>query len=386
MIIGGSTTSLLSLLSSLDPEKYEIDLQLYRNEGPLLDIIPRHVNLLPEADICHRHKSRLLKAFKFVTSGYAFKYLFNRILSKKKRASGGVVGDFQVKVLSKRNPKHYDFAIGFMEGWSDKYVAYRTSADTKYAWIHSTFSKISSDTEPPEWMLPFKKIIFVADSCKKQFSEQIIAMADRAVTIENITDSGIISKRAEERPGDAEFERFIVSGAFKIVTVCRLTVRVKGLDRIVACAKRLKASGIKFLWYIIGDGEDKQRLLDMISGADLGDCLVPIGKRLNPYPYVEASDIMCMPSRYEGKPMVITEAMILGTPPVVTEYLSANEHIRNGVDGIIVPNNDTSIFDAVFACCTNKDLVHSMKAALSAGEYGNRNYINHIEKVLFEEL
>ena len=49
MILGGSTTSLLSLLNSMDPEKYAIDLQLQSNSGPLMHEIPSHVNLLPEA-------------------------------------------------------------------------------------------------------------------------------------------------------------------------------------------------------------------------------------------------------------------------------------------------------------------------------------------------
>ena len=61
MIIGGSTTSLLSLLNSLDAEKYEVDLQLFRNRGPLLDAIPEHVNLLPEAQL---HKGALGKLCK----------------------------------------------------------------------------------------------------------------------------------------------------------------------------------------------------------------------------------------------------------------------------------------------------------------------------------
>ena len=40
MIIGGSTTALLSFMNSLDSKKYNVDLQLLRNEGPLLDAMP----------------------------------------------------------------------------------------------------------------------------------------------------------------------------------------------------------------------------------------------------------------------------------------------------------------------------------------------------------
>lgn len=53
MILGGSTTSLLSLMNGLDPTKYQIDLQLQNNSSPLLNDIPKHVHLLPEDHLEH---------------------------------------------------------------------------------------------------------------------------------------------------------------------------------------------------------------------------------------------------------------------------------------------------------------------------------------------
>ena len=49
MMMGGSTTSLLSLLENIDKQKFQVDLQLYRNTGPLLSEIPKGVKLLPTA-------------------------------------------------------------------------------------------------------------------------------------------------------------------------------------------------------------------------------------------------------------------------------------------------------------------------------------------------
>lgn len=49
MLIGGSTTSLLSLFNTIDYNKYEVDLILYRNRGEFLKAIPEKVNLLPQA-------------------------------------------------------------------------------------------------------------------------------------------------------------------------------------------------------------------------------------------------------------------------------------------------------------------------------------------------
>lgn len=49
MIIGGSTTSLLSLINAIDKNKYDVYLILYRNNGELLNYIPTNVTLLEPA-------------------------------------------------------------------------------------------------------------------------------------------------------------------------------------------------------------------------------------------------------------------------------------------------------------------------------------------------
>ena len=188
------------------------------------------------------------------------------------------------------------------------------------------------------------KIVFVTDPCREAFAEVLPQMAQKAVTIENILDGGIVRNRSLQiDEQDEAYRRFAASKAFKIITVCRLRIPVKGLDRIVAAAAQLKAQGYDFLWYLIGDGEDGENLRKMIAGADVADCVMPIGRRMNPYPFVAAADIMCMPSRYEGKPIAVTESMILGVPPVVTNYLAAHEQIEQGVEGIIAENSDDSI-------------------------------------------
>ena len=76
--------------------------------------------------------------------------------------------------------------------------------------------------------------------------------------------------------------------------------------------------------------------------------------------------------------------MILGVPPVVTEYLSAKDQICDGKDGIVAENNDEAIISAVLSCIENKQRVADMKHYLNTHEYGNKEYIKIIEKELFE--
>lgn len=385
MLLGGSTTSLLSFVNSLDPTEYQIDLQLQRNSGPLLNDIPKHVNLLPAAEKYSGRKGKIIKCLRFVLQGTAFKAILANLKNKRKGFSPDVVVDFVARSLSKKNTKHYDYAIGFLEGWSNCYLAYNVDADKKYAWLHSTFKNITNNPKAQlPWMRRVDKLVFVTDACTDDFKKALPEMADKAITIENIIDSEIIRKRSDAFDElDEAYMRFVNSDCFKIVTVCRITINVKGLDRIVKCAKKLKAEGINFLWYIIGNGNDEEELRAMISDSGVEDLLIPIGVRFNPYPFIKQADIMCMPSRYEGRPMVITESMILGTPPVVTEYLSAHEQIRNGVDGMVVSNDDESIIEPVMKCAKDQSTVRAMADFLLKNDYGNKGYIKEIETKLF---
>ena len=49
MMLGGTTTALLSLLNEIDEKEYSIDLILYKKSGVYLSCIPPHINVLPEA-------------------------------------------------------------------------------------------------------------------------------------------------------------------------------------------------------------------------------------------------------------------------------------------------------------------------------------------------
>ena len=142
--------------------------------------------------------------------------------------------------------------------------------------------------------------------------KRVAAYGNKAITIENLFDSSIIRRRAQQEDmSDESYVRFCQDKRFKIVTVCRLHIETKGLDRIVNYAKNLRDDGYSFAWYIIGDGENKEELIEMIEAENLQDTVILLGMKTNPYVFVAKCQIMCMPSRWEGKPMTVTEAKIL---------------------------------------------------------------------------
>ena len=90
-------------------------------------------------------------------------------------------------------------------------------------------------------------------------------------------------------------------------------------------------------------------------------------------------------SRYEGKPITVTEAMILGTPPVVTAYLSAHEQIETGKEGLVLENRDDSVAAGLAQCMQDREQLQAMAALLRTREYGNTEQLTKIEQELFCE-
>ena len=110
----------------------------------------------------------------------------------------------------------------------------------------------------------------------------------------------------------------------------------------------------------------------MIAQYGLEDTIFPLGARENPIPYMKLCDVLLLPSRYEGKPMTVTEGFIMGLVPLVTRYTSAGEQIQNGVDGIIVENEEEALYRGLKSVIQRPGLLDGPRAYIRGRDYGNQ--------------
>lgn len=134
---------------------------------------------------------------------------------------------------------------------------------------------------------------------------------------------------------------------------------------------KLKQYANRYIWYIIGDGDDREYLQNLISDKGLLSNIHLLGSRNNPYPYIKDCDIFLLPSHYEGKPMAVTEAQILGLVPCVTNYSSAKEQVHHMKDGIIMDNNDKAIEQTLYDILNGKIDIDTLKERVVAADYSN---------------
>lgn len=92
---------------------------------------------------------------------------------------------------------------------------------------------------------------------------------------------------------------------------------------------------------IVGDGKLDKDLKKLAFSLDLANSVVWCGMRANVFAYYHAATIFVMPSRYEGTPNALLEAMGLGLPVVVSNASSGLlQFVTNEETGLVVPTED----------------------------------------------
>jgi glycosyltransferase involved in cell wall biosynthesis len=120
-----------------------------------------------------------------------------------------------------------------------------------------------------------------------------------------------------------------------VVAAGRLS-REKGFDLLIRAHGLLRDVGaVPHRIVLLGDGPDRTKLADLADSLGVGDSVVFAGFQANPLPDIASADLLCMPSRYEGFPLVLLEALALGVPVIASP--SGGELLAEGSYGIIVP-------------------------------------------------
>ena len=380
MIIGGSTTSLLSILNLIDYDRFEVDLLLYYNQGALFDQIPKQVNILPQASI-FPPAAKSLKTLRSVLRGDIQRALYYGVCYEYKLKLNRQAMECARVTNSRWVEAEYYAAIGFLEGWPNDYVALKAKAKKKIGWVHvdwkGSYLKANIDGRV---YAKLDNIVLVSQKCRDNFIDMFPKARSKAVYIENILSQGAIRNMANQFVPDLVVDEAKIN----LVSVCRIEFSSKGLDRGVKAFAKLKEERLieDFHWYIIGDGSDIDNLKNMKAENMLDEYITVLGSRNNPLPYVTLMDVFFLPSRFEGKPIAVTEAQMLGVPALVTAYASANEQIENGIDGVILENTDDAIYAGLRHMVGQKSKINLMKQNAYNRDYSNMEAIEAIHNIV----
>lgn len=112
----------------------------------------------------------------------------------------------------------------------------------------------------------------------------------------------------------------------------------KGQEHLIAAFARASSPADRLV--LVGDGPTRRRLTDLVEKLGLENLVTFTGARQDLPVVLAASDIVALPSTFEGFGIVQAEAMYLRIPVVGTDRGGATEVVADGVTGFLVPFGD----------------------------------------------
>lgn len=169
-------------------------------------------------------------------------------------------------------------------------------------------------------------------------------------------------------PTEIRKEFNITDDEFWIGTTVRL-VSVKNIEMLIEAGRILanEHMDIKFRISIFGDGELRKNLESKIIQYGLMSKVLLHGYHNNILPVINAFDTFVLPSKHEGLPMSLLEAMSMGTISVCTKVGGMKEVITHGKDGFLVESNNARELAETLAYiyCNKNQLVYISNNAVN---------------------
>lgn len=379
--IGGAEKSLVNLLNQFDYDKYEVDLFLFKHGGTFDDFLPHNVKVLEVMEDYEVFSMVFKESIQKIIKRKKIKLFFNKMIFtmiNKLSKDKSNVDQYNWKYLSKSFntlEDKYDVAIGYMEKASIYFCIDKVIADKKIGFIHTHYGKSKMNSNIDEkYFKKLDNIITVSNECLNELIEWFPKLKDKFKLIYNIISSTMINSMSEYKEDNLLIKE---DNEVVIISVGRLH-KSKGYDLAISACRYLIDKGYNVKWFIIGEGEERNNLENLINKMKLQEKFKLLGVKSNPYPYIKESDIFVQTSRYEGKSIAIDEAKILHKPIILTNYQSARDQIEHEKDGLIVDIDSKAIARGIERLINDENLNKTLINNLSKINLGTEEEIDKL--------
>lgn len=330
---GGAEKVLVNLVNNLDTSKFNITIQTLFDEGENKRFLKPHIQYRSFLKHQFHGNTYFLKIF-------SPKFLYRKIIKEK-----------------------YDIAVSYLEGPAARIISGCNDTDTKLvSWIHveqhnkkKASKSFRSYNEAMQCYSKFNQTICVSEYVKKDFLS-IFPQIKNVSVLYNTNESKLIKKLSQENIDigvDSHFVNICAIGTLK---------ESKGFDRLIRIVKKLTDNQFKVKLYILGKGPLEKNLKNLSTELGIQENIVFLGYQLNPYKYISKMDMFTCASFAEGFSTAATEALILGIPVYTVDVSGMKEMLGyNNEYGIVVNNDEESLYQGIKQLLENKDLLRHYK-------------------------
>ncbi len=377
---GGIDNILIEYLNQFERSKFNIRLAIGTCMG--------------EHEICINNVPKDIEVHYLVKKGFLVKYRKMRSVQKvslHKRVYDETLLNPIRRIIQKRTLnkliKQSDVVIDFDSSF------YSLLADCplpKIAFFHFSFRQYHRGNLKKLERLGRKldvydKVVTICEDMRREGIEMYPHLKDKFLTIYNALDFEAIRHKSLEKVDSSLIEQPFV------LAVQRLEEAQKDTTTLIKSFALLKEKyQISEKLYIIGDGKSKATLIQLAKDLGLQDEVIFLGLKTNPYPWIKASKLFVLSSKYEGLPTVLIEALSLNKTIVSTNCPTGPQEILDyGKAGVLVPmSNESRMAEAIREILIDPYYKDRLMAGIKQQikKFDINNTIQQIESLLVESM
>jgi glycosyltransferase involved in cell wall biosynthesis len=185
-----------------------------------------------------------------------------------------------------------------------------------------------------------RKIIVVSEGMKKQLTEDFgvetranVEVICNAVDSQNFVCDHALTLADRSRWG-------LSTTDFVVVMVARLDEQQKAQTTALQALARMPVEPRRSVLLLVGEGPSRAMLEVRAAELGIGDRVIFTGRLSTVQPALNMADVAILPSRNEGLPFALLEAMASGLPVVASRIAGIPEVVEDGVSGLLIKPAD----------------------------------------------
>lgn len=205
----------------------------------------------------------------------------------------------------------------------------------------------------------FDNIVVISENVKKNLKD-IFGITENVSKISNSVDKEKILQLSNEEIKLSNRPTFTIMGRLD---------NNKNQILLLKSAKIISESRKDFKIYLLGNGENKDKLQKYINDNNLNKNVEILGFKKNPYPYIKNSIATVTTSLSEGFSLVLLESLMLNTPIISTDVGIAKELIEKYNCGTIIDFNEEKLANVLLEYLKESDTDQLNKKFNIGNEY-----------------
>lgn len=200
---------------------------------------------------------------------------------------------------------------------------------------------------------------------------------------------GVAPARCHVVRNGIEIQRFAAlprpparTGPRRLLCVARLAEQ-KGLDVLLRALPAVRTAAGPVGLTLLGEGPEEGRLRDLAATLGIADAVQFGGLVTDVLPHLAGADVFVLPSRFEGMPHALLEAMAAGLPIVATAVGANADFLEDSVNGLLVaPDDAAALAAAVARLLGDPPLAARLGAAARQAAVGRYSVESMLEQIL----